>query len=196
LTIDISTQIGKILATQAPLCTRSIPTNAEVNYMKLSLHQQIALFWMFAAPGVFWLVIENATRPDAGAVIAWGIAIVAAMILSTPLLLRWSTFRRWYGWTDALSDWQRQALTQRNLRRYYQIAFDEGYVFRMTPYMWRISWTVGGLMVVITVLPSTGQPALDALILFSNFYPIGVILLVIASLPLGQIVRARVQRRK
>ena len=48
--------------------------------MKLSFHQHIALFWMIGAPGVFAPVIENAKRPDAGAVMAWGVAIVAVMI--------------------------------------------------------------------------------------------------------------------
>ncbi|MCC2874534.1 transposase, partial [Enterobacter hormaechei] len=43
---------------------------------------------MIGAPGVFAPVIENAKRPDAGAVMAWGVAIVAVMILFTPLLLR------------------------------------------------------------------------------------------------------------
>ncbi|EGS5141925.1 transposase, partial [Klebsiella pneumoniae] len=52
--------------------------------MKLSFHQHIALFWMIGAPGVFAPVIENAKRPDAGAVMAWGVAIVAVMILFTP----------------------------------------------------------------------------------------------------------------
>ena len=70
--------------------------------MKLSFHQHIALFWMIGAPGVFAPVIENAKRPDAGAVMAWGVAIVAVMILFTPLLLRCPPFRRWYGRTDAL----------------------------------------------------------------------------------------------
>ncbi|VFZ92899.1 hypothetical protein [Klebsiella pneumoniae] len=62
--------------------------------MKLSFHQHIALFWMIGAPGVFAPVIENAKRPDAGAVMAWGVAIVAVMILFTPLLLRCPPFRR------------------------------------------------------------------------------------------------------
>jgi hypothetical protein len=110
--------------------------------MKLSFHQHIALFWMIGAPGVFAPVIENAKRPDAGAVMAWGVAIVAVMILFTPLLLRCPPFRRWYGRTDALSERQRQALAERGLRRYYQTAFDDGYVPRVMPY--RIIWTVGG----------------------------------------------------
>ena len=103
--------------------------------MKLSFHQHIALFWMIGAPGVFAPVIENAKRPDAGAVMAWGVAIVAVMILFTPLLLRCPPFRRWYGRTDALSERQRQALAERGLRRYYQTAFDDGYVPRVMPYV-------------------------------------------------------------
>ena len=54
--------------------------------MKLSFHQHIALFWMIGAPGVFAPVIENAKRPDAGAVMAWGVAIVALNYM-LPLLV-------------------------------------------------------------------------------------------------------------
>ena len=165
--------------------------------MKLSLHQHIALFWLIGAPVVFAPVIENAKRPDTGTVVAWGVTIVAVMILFTPLLLRWPPFRRWYGWTDALSERQRQALTQRDLRRYYQTAFDDGYVSRVMPYVWRIIWTVGGLMAVTTVLTNdTGRPALDALLVFSTWYPIGVMLLVFASWPLGRMLRSRAQERR
>jgi hypothetical protein len=165
--------------------------------MRLSLHQHIALFWLIGAPSVFAPVMENAKRPDAGAVMAWGVVIVAVMILFTPLLLRWPPFRRWYGWTDALSERQRQALAQRNLDLYYQTAFDDGYVSRVMPYVWRIIWTVGGLMAVTTVLPSTtGRPACDALVVFSTWYPIGVMLLVLASWPLGRLIRQRAQERR
>lgn len=122
---------------------------------------------------------------------------IPVMILLTPLLLRWPPFRRWYGWTDALSERQRQALTQRDLRRYYQTAFDDGYVSRVMPYVWRIIWTVGGLMAVTTVLTNdTGRPAFDALLVFSTWYPIGVMLLVFASWPLGQMLRSRAQERR
>ncbi len=155
--------------------------------MKLSIHQHIALSWLIGAPVVFAPVIENAKRPDAGAVMAWGVAIVAVMILFTPLLLHWPTFRRWYGWTDALSERQRQALAQRNLHRYYQTALDDGYVSRVMPYVWRIIWTLGGFMAVTTVLPNdTGRPAFDALMVFSTWYSIGTLLVVLASIPQGK----------
>ncbi len=165
--------------------------------MKLSLHQHIALSWLIGAPVIFAPVIENAKRPDADAVMAWGVAIVAVMILLTPLLLHWPTFRSWYGWTDALTERQREALAQHDLRRYYQIAFNEGYVSRVLPYVWRIIWTVGGLMAVTTVLPKdTGWPAFDALAVFSTWYPIVVMLLVFASWPLGRLIRQWVQDRR
>lgn len=155
--------------------------------MKLNIHQYLALSWAVTAPWVFAPVLESAKRPDAGAVMAWGIAIVAVMTLFIPLLLRCPTFRRWYGWTDALLERQRQALTQRDLRRYYQTAFDDGYTPRVMPYVWRIIWTVGGLMAVTTLLPNdTGRPAVDALVVFSTWYPIGTLLVVLASIPQGK----------
>ena len=153
--------------------------------MKISIHLQIALFWLIGAPSIYAPVMESSQRPDAGAVLAWGVAIVAAMIVFTPSLLRWSQFRRWYGWADALSEQQRQALKQRNLSRYYQTAFDGGYISRVLPYVWRIIWTTVGLMILTAVLPGdTGVPGLDALVVFSVFYPIGVMLLVLVSMPL------------
>jgi hypothetical protein len=54
------------------------------------------------------------------------------------------------------------------------------------PYVWRIIWTVGGLMAVTAVLPTnTGRPAFDALVVFSTWYPIGVMLLVSRRGPLA-----------
>lgn len=165
--------------------------------MKVSLHQQVALTWAVSAPWVFQPVIEATKRPDAGSFLAWGVVIVAVMILAAPVLLRWPAFRRWYGWADALSERQRQAIAQRDLRRYYQTAFDDGYVSRVMPYMWRIIWTVGGMAAVTAVLPSnTGWPALDALVVFSAWYPMGVLLLISASWPLGHLIRARAQERR
>lgn len=164
---------------------------------KPSLHQYTALLWLIGAPSVFAPVMENTKRPDAGAVMAWGVAIVAVLILFTPLLLRWSPFRRWYGWTDAFSERQRQALAQRDLHCYYQTAFDDSYVSRVMPYLWRIIWTVGALMAVTTVLPTnTGRTAFDALVIFSTWYPTGVMLLVFASCPLGRLIRQRTQERR
>lgn len=105
----------------------------------------------------------------------------------------------WSMGKDGRSYWpvKRQALAERGLRRYYQTAFDDGYVPRVMPYVWRIIWTVGGLMAVTAVLPTnTGRPAFDALVVFSTWYPIGVMLLVFASRPLGRLIRQRAQERR
>jgi hypothetical protein len=65
------------------------------------------------------------------------------------------------------------------------------------PYVWRIIWTVGGLMAATTVLPNdTGRAALDALVVFSTWYPVGVTLLLFASCPLGRMIRQRAQERR
>lgn len=67
---------------------------------------------------------------------------------------------------------------------------------RLMPYLWRIIWTLGVLMAVTAALPSnTGRPALDALIVFSTWYPTGVMLLVFASWPLARMIEERRKRR-
>lgn len=63
------------------------------------------------------------------------------------------------------------------------------------PYVWRIIWTLGASMAVTAALPSnTGRPALDALIVFSTWYPMGM-LLVFASWPLARMIAERRKRR-
>jgi hypothetical protein len=102
---------------------------------------------------------------------AWGVAIVAVMILFTPLLLRCPPFRRWYGRTDALSERQRQALAAERACAATTRPLSMTATCPAMPYVWRIIWTVGGLMAVTAVLPNnTGRPAFDALV-FSTWYP-------------------------
>jgi hypothetical protein len=157
--------------------------------MRLSVHQQISLVWMIAAPGIFAPVLENAKRPDAGVVMAWGVAIVATMILFSPLLLRWSPFR---GWTDALSKRQHTAFAQRDIRGYYETAVVDDYATRVVPYLRRITWTASCLMAATSVMPhNTSHPALDALVVFSTWYPLGVLCLALTSLPLGHLLTRR-----
>jgi len=44
-------------------------------------------------------------------------------------------------------------------------------------------------------ISDTGLPAFGALVVFSTWYPVGVMLLVFASWPLGRMLRARAQER-
>ncbi|MGS6245444.1 hypothetical protein, partial [Enterobacter hormaechei] len=63
--------------------------------------------------------------------------------------------------------------------------------------LWSIIWTVCGLMALTAVLPTnTGRPAFDALYVFSTWYPIGVMLLLFASRPLGRLITKRAQQRR
>ena len=124
--------------------------------------------------------------------LAEGIVLVTAMIAVVPLLLKWPRFRQWFCWTDALSERQRQALDHRDLRRYYQSAFEDGYVSRTLPYLKRIMGLIAVLMVVDMVIPKEiGGTTLAAITLFVSWYPMGVMLLVFASLPLGRLIRVK-----
>lgn len=95
--------------------------------MKLSFHQHIALFWMIGAPGVFAPVIERQAarcrrRHGVGCRDRGGddpLHPFAAALSTIPALV----------WPDGCAvGQQRQALAERGLRRYYQTAFDDGYV--------------------------------------------------------------------
>ncbi|MDH1472531.1 transposase [Shewanella xiamenensis] len=155
--------------------------------LKLTLSQQIALIWSLTSPVILATVIDKSARIDVGSVIAWGVVIVVSMILLTPELLRWSMFKRWFGWTDALSERQLQAISGRDLRSYYQAARDDGYALRVRPYVLRIISTVFGLMILTSILPSVPElPIIDAFAVFSLWYPAGVLLLIIVSLPIGR----------
>ena len=115
-------------------------------------------------PGVFAPVIENAKRPDAGAVMA-GVAIVAVMILSP--LCCCVVHHSGAGMAGRMVvGAAAPGVAERGLRRYYQTAFDDGYAprdaLRVAHHL-----TVGGLMAVTAVLPTnTGRPAFDALVVF------------------------------
>lgn len=162
--------------------------------MRATFHQITALWWLATAPLVFSPALTNSTRPDAGSVLAWGIAVVAATILMVPLALKWRCFRRWYCWTDALSERQRRAIERKDVRQYYRAAFDDGYASRVVPYLRRIAWVVGAIMATTTVAPETGTPMLDAFLVFGGWYPLGVLLVGIASLPIGSMLKRRDKR--
>lgn len=162
------------------------------NTLKLSLHQKIMLTWILSAPWAFSPLMAEAKRVNAGEVMAWGVIIVAVMILAAPKLLNSTILRRWYGWTDALSQRQLQALAQRNLSLYYRTALDDGYMSRLIPYLKRITWSVVSLLLVTALLPcDSGSPFLDALVAFSLWYPFGVMILILTSCPYASKKRGR-----
>jgi hypothetical protein len=159
--------------------------------MKFSIHQQIALLWALSASSSFAPVLRTAKRGNANEVIAWGIIIVAVAILLSPMVLQWGVLRRWFGWTDALSAGQLEAIRARDLRRYYRIAYEDGYVSRVLPFLRRVAWMVIGFMVITLPMPQAGVAALDALIVFTPLYPLGLMAVILASMPVARLFKQK-----
>lgn len=157
----------------------------------LDFHQRLALCWLCVAPVTLHPLLKTSTLPGAASVLVWGVVVVTVMILTVPMLIRIPVLRRWYGWTDALSERQRQALAQRDLRRYYSISFEDGYRFRVMPYLWRLVWTVLALEALPALLPSESPPLMRALLVFPMWYPMGVLFVLFVSLPIGRMLGAR-----
>lgn len=155
--------------------------------MRITVHQYAAIAWLVSAPMVWGPVVASATHPNAAEIVGQGIAVFGVAILAAPLLLRWRTFRRWFCWTDALSEKQRQALKRRDLRAFYHAAADDGYAGRVTPYLWRLGWTSISLMLVVIIVPREAI-SIEVLAgtLFVPWYPLGVFGMALASVPWKQ----------
>lgn len=155
--------------------------------MKLDIHQRVALWWVLSAPFAFAPVLSSSHRPHVGALVAQGVVVVTACIAACPLMLRWSLFRSLFCWTDAFSKSQREALRERSVRRYYIAAAETGYIARLKPYMYRI-------MAACFVLMLTGQFVhgnAEIVVMFATWYPLGVLVACIASMPLLALARKR-----
>lgn len=145
--------------------------------MKLDVHQRAALCWIVSAPLVFMPVVAASPRPHVGQWIAGGVALVTICIAACPVLLRWKLFRQLFCWTDAFCPEQRAALTARNLKAYYRAAADGGYFARVKPYILRIA-VVNVVISALSIASSNGAPSV-----FMTWYPMGVFMLMVASLP-------------
>ncbi|MGS6255482.1 hypothetical protein, partial [Enterobacter asburiae] len=56
---------------------------------------------------------------------------------------------------------------------------------------------LGGFMGVTALVPTnTGRPAFYALVFFSTWFPLGVMVLFFASSPVGRLMRQRAQERR
>lgn len=163
--------------------------------MRLGFHQNIALSWLFGSSFGLGPLLAEAKAEDAGTIIAYGVVFVTAMILVVPLMLRWPRFKAWFCWTDAMSDAQREALEQREVRRYYQIAFENGYVARLVPYAWRLMMLGAGATAIGPIFDgSIKTPLAKAIVAFLPFYPMGAVLMAMASLPLIKILQKKYQQ--
>ena len=156
--------------------------------MKFDLHQRIALWWVLVAPFAFAPALASSHLPQAGRLLGEGVIVMTVCIAACPLMLRWSTFKRLFCWTDALSLSQREALAKRNLRQYYRAASDTGYVGRVKPYMFRIMVFCAALMVVGQFV---NQEDIKIGLLFSSMYVVSVLFACIASVPMSAITARR-----
>lgn len=163
--------------------------------MRLSFHQNIALSWLLGSSFGFGPLLAEAKAADAGAIIGYGVVFVTAMILVAPLMLHWPRFKAWFCWTDAMSDAQRQALEQRDVRHYYRIASENGYGARLAPYARRLMMLVVGATAIGFVLDgSINTPLATAVVVFLPFYPMGALLMALASVPLIKIWQKKFRR--
>ena len=153
----------------------------------MSIHQRAALWWVLSAPFVWAPALASARKPEAGHLIAELVVIVTICIAVCPLLLCVRRFRQWFCWTDAWSSAQRAAINRRDLRAYYKATANSGYVGRLKPYVYRLTATSAVLLVLSCLL--RGQIAF--LMLAAGFYPLGVTILCLASLPLSSFVPMR-----
>lgn len=153
--------------------------------MRVSAHQYAAIVWLISAPFGFGPVVASATHPEASRIVMYGIIVMAAAMLTTPVLLRWGAFRRWFCWTDALSQRQRQAAERKDIRGFYEAATADGYRERVTPYLWRLTWA-GAIGVLIGAgIPDLGGRNIELLAAssFLPLYPLGVVLSVMVTMP-------------
>lgn len=155
---------------------------------KPSIHQLAALWWVTAGAALLLPLSTISTRANACHLILCDIAAVAAIIALVPLALKCRTFRRWYCWSDAFSDRQRRLIAARDASAYYREAYATRYALRALPYALRIMGADFAIDAVQWLLPDDVEVA-KAVLASAGFYPIGVTVLIIASLPIGEYLR-------
>lgn len=167
---------------------------------KLDLHTTLALYFVLLSPAILAPALTGSTRADIGPVLAWAVVFTAVMIMGLPRLVAIEPFRRWYCWSDALSQRQKQVLQQRRLGAYYAAAYEDDYVGRLMPYVLRIAGTMLVPNVVVRlVVPwwaHTGMPAVDgAMAAYLLYMPI-LFLVILVTLPWGPWIRDRFISRR
>ncbi|MCE1175751.1 MAG: hypothetical protein LWW76_01345 [Burkholderiales bacterium] len=104
---------------------------------KLNIHAKIAL--VFLSSGLLTLgtlytpQISDYSRHQ----FLVFICAQAIIIVVAPFLLKIQLFRRWYGWTDAMSDEQKLVISKGAILDYYKISYENKYITRVFPYFSR-----------------------------------------------------------
>lgn len=165
--------------------------------MRISIHQQAALIWLFSSTVVLSPIIHLSPKPSAGFLLWIGIATVTVMIAIVPLFLKWESFRKTFCWTDALSTKERKLLSERRAGDFYQAAYDDGYVMRLKPYL----ILVGIVAICWAILPELillkfENDVLQSVYIFSSWYVSGVFILMAATVPFPQILRSKFLQKR
>ena len=153
--------------------------------MKLHLHQKISLAWLITLSLASDQSIDFTTGPEVADGIVQAIVVSTSLILAIPKLMSWTQFKKWFCWTDALSANQRAALARGDLRRYYQLAVDESYVYKVTPYFFRTAFGLAVLFGLGGILPvRSGGIELNCILMFVSLYVFLLLVVIFASMPI------------
>ena len=149
---------------------------------KLNIHAKIAL--VFLSSGLLTLgtlytpQISDYSRHQ----FLVFICAQAIIIVVAPFLLKIQLFRRWYGWTDAMSDDQKLSISKGALWDYYKISYENRYIKRVFPYFIRISTTgfiLGFMGDIIRLIGADYIGWIDQLC----FYPLFLSLIIAITVP-------------
>lgn len=105
--------------------------------MRINLHKFIAIWWLIGAPIILAPIVPASTLPDINHRILAVILSVFALIMLAPASTKFNVIKRWFCWTDALNDKQREALFSGRLKEYRMNYNDEFYFARVKPYVFR-----------------------------------------------------------
>jgi hypothetical protein len=156
--------------------------------LKLTIHQMAAMWWLATGAVIFIPLLPLATKPDAG-VKAWAIvASVTAIIALAPIALLAPPIRRWFCWTDALTQHEHKLLIARNFKAFGEAARAGAYVQRVKPYIMRIMGLLLASTAAAACLPESAyiwRLGLNAI----GWYCCGVLLMLNATVLLTLIQR-------
>lgn len=157
---------------------------------RLNIHEKNSLFYFLINLPVigilFWASFNQVIR---NTMIAFVCSLVVAIIVA-PILLKFELLKRNFNWMDALTKEQKEVILNFEIVKYHKIQRTHDYLNRIKPYLFRIGIfsmvlsLVGGTPIMIDTNLSILCGAL-------SFYLFGVLVVVVATLPIFSIRRNR-----
>ncbi|MCX4038106.1 hypothetical protein OR604_18140 [Aeromonas caviae] len=158
--------------------------------MKINLHKFIAIWWLIGAPIIFAPIVPASTLSDINHRILAVILSVFALIMLAPASTKFNVIKRWFCWTDALNDKQREALFSGRLKEYRMNYKDEFYFVRVKPYVFRFISLSFVVMMASSMIQNEDLMGSLIILLISSilsgiaFYFLGICLLILALIPI------------